>query len=80
MPFFLLGDEYTGILLQLLKSGMGTLLAFEKLDERSIGFWIASREYKHTFQKLGEVLSQLLKTQMKFKSYLSTLLKNFKQE
>jgi len=35
---FLIGDEYTGILLQLLKSGMGTLLAFEKLDKLLIGF------------------------------------------
>ena len=37
-PFFLLVDEYTGILSELLKNGVGTLLAVEKLDELSIGF------------------------------------------
>jgi len=38
MTFFLLVEEFTGILSQLLKSGMGILLAFEKIDKLSIGF------------------------------------------
>jgi len=53
-------------------------MAFEKLGEPSIGFWITSRTYEYTFQKRGEVLLHFLKSQMKFKSYLRTLHKNFK--
>ena len=68
--FFLLVD---GILLKLLNCGIGTLSVFETLYELSIGFWIASRAHKYTFQKWGEVLSQLLKN-------VITQLKNFKTE
>jgi len=52
-----------------------SLTAFEKLYELSIGFLLASRAAKYTFKKWGEVPLLLLKTQMKFRSYLSTLLK-----
>ena len=41
--FFLLVDKYSGILSQFLIKWVGTLLSFEKLDELSIWFLIASR-------------------------------------
>ena len=37
--FFYWLDEYAGILSQLLKKGLSTLLAFEKLGELSNGVW-----------------------------------------
>ena len=76
----LLVDEYTEILFQFWEIGVDTLLSFEKLGELSIGFWIALRAYKYTFQKRGKACSHFLKTQMKFKSYLRTLHKNSKRE
>jgi len=57
-----LDDEYTGILLKFLKILMGSLFAFEKRGGLSSSFWKASRAYKGTFQKWGEVCRQLLKT------------------
>ena len=44
-PIIWLADEYTGILSQSFKSEMGSLLAFEKLNGLSNGFWKASRAY-----------------------------------
>ena len=38
----------------------------------------ATRASKWTFQKSGEAFSHSLKPQMKFKNYMSELLKNFK--
>ena len=49
---------YTGILLQVLKIDMGSLMAFEKLQEH----------IRALFKSEGDVCSQLLRTHMKFKN------------
>ena len=45
-----------------------SLLAFEKWDGLSSGFWKSSRAYKDTFQKKRELFSHFLNPQMRFKS------------
>ena len=49
IPVFPLVDEYTRILSQHLKKGVGTQMSFEKSGELSNGFRKASRVYKYTF-------------------------------
>jgi len=54
--------RYNSVLSQLLKSGIGTSLAFEKLNQ------LTSRADKYTFQKWVVVLSELFEIQIKSKA------------